>query len=268
MIIEKKERKANRFNEDRIVIGKNYFLVIDGATPLVKNNVKPTEASWFAGFIKKNLKKNDGNLINKLNEISKKAYKQFAKISILNKKYFPSCALAWVEINNNKIVAHTIGDCEIVIKYKDNTLKRLLIEDLPKLDNGAIQQMVNVAKEKNISVKEARKHINDILIENRKLMNKPNGYSIFTIDNNPDFKFSTYEEDVNKIKEIYVYSDGISQAFDELKIYDSWEELFKNDVRLSKLIKRIVKKAKSDVNYNKYPRFKLIDDISIIKIVF
>ena len=38
MKITAKTRKSHYWNEDRFVLGKDYFMVIDGATPLIKTN--------------------------------------------------------------------------------------------------------------------------------------------------------------------------------------------------------------------------------------
>ena len=38
MKITTRTRKSHYWNEDRFVLGTNYFMVIDGATPLIKTN--------------------------------------------------------------------------------------------------------------------------------------------------------------------------------------------------------------------------------------
>lgn len=42
--------------------------------------------------------------------------------------------------------------------------------------------------------------------------------------------------------------------------------MFKDEIDLKLIIDKIVSVAKSDPDYNLYPRFKLIDDITAIKI--
>ena len=66
MKFEKASRKSHYYDEDRIVIGDNYFMVMDGATPLLKTGIKPSEASWFVSFIKSHLAKNQENILEKL----------------------------------------------------------------------------------------------------------------------------------------------------------------------------------------------------------
>lgn len=269
MKITKGIRKSHRYNEDKIIIGKNYFIVCDGATPLYKSDIKPSEAAWFVNFIKNNMPSSCDDVLKQLNKISSYAYEEYNKLNVhCNDEVlsYPSCGMSIVEIKDNMAYIYTIGDCEVVIKKKDGKFIRIIQEDLIKFDNAALDIMIKTSKEKNISLKEAVKECKDVLIQNRKLMNKPNGYPAFTISNNPDFDYTVNFFDLDDIKEMYLYSDGITQAFDELKIYNSCEEMFKKSIDVNEEIEKIKERAFSDKDCNKYPRFKTIDDIAIIKI--
>lgn len=269
MIIQTKTRKAHYYNEDRIFIGENYFMVMDGATPLLKSGIKPTEASWFVSYIKKNLPKNCQNVVEKLNNISINAVETLKSYNFeINEKYMPSTGLAWIELKNDYIVAHTIGDCEVTARLKNGQIVRVYQTELLKLDNIAVKELVKQAKVNNICVKQARKYIQDILIKHRSYMNKENGYNVFTPSPNPNFKFSKKQFKICDVEEMYIYTDGLSQAFDELKIYNDHKEMFKTSLDLNKEIEKIVKTAFSDKDCNTFPRFKTIDDIAVIKITF
>lgn len=267
MKLEKLIRKSHYYNEDRIVIGKNYFMVMDGATPLKKNGIKPTEAAWFVTFIKNLLPQTCNNIIEKLNEISVKSLQQLKDWNIaIQDQYLPSSGLAWVKLEGDMISANTIGDCEVTIRFNSGEIKRIYQTELIALDDIAVKEMVRIAKEKNITMREARKCINDVLIKNRLLMNKENGYNVFTPSEKPQFKFTTAKFNVKDIKEIYIYTDGISQAFDELQIYKSHKNMFEKSFNIKEEINKIVKAAYLDKDFELYPRFKTIDDIAVIKI--
>ena len=262
-------RKSHRYNEDKIIIGGNYCIVCDGATPLYKSNIKPSEAAWFVTFIKNNMPKKCDNILNELNKVSKLAFSEYSKLNINSNKgelSYPSCGLSILEKKDNMVYIYTIGDCEALIRRNNGKLTRIVQPILSSFDKKALDLMVQTSKEKNISLKEAVKECNDILIKHRLLMNKPNGYPIYTISENPDFEYTVNFYDLDEINEIYLYTDGITQAFDELKIYNSCEEMFQNGIDLYNEIKKIETKAFSDKDCNKYPRFKTIDDIAIIKL--
>lgn len=267
MKVEYKTRKCHYYNEDRIFIGKNLFMVMDGATPLVKNGVKPTEASWLVSFVKKRLPLTCENVVGKLKEISISALEQLVEWKFpIDDKYMPSCGISFVNFLGDKIEAQTLGDCEVTFRLKNGEVVRVYQDDLIKLDAIAVEKMEKIAKEKNIPMLEARKEINDILIKHRSYMNKKGGYSVFTPSKTGEFTYSNFVIDKDKVDEIYIYTDGISQSFDELKIYNSHEEMFKKSLNIEKEIKKIEKKAFLDKDCNKYPRFKTIDDIAVIKI--
>ncbi len=275
MKVEKIIRKSHYYNEDRFIIGDNFCMVIDGATPLKKTNAfKPTEASWFVSFIKSRLKQNTDNVYKKLSEISKQAFLKFDnilsenKISLDNLTYYPSAGLSFVEINGDKVDIYTIGDCEALVKLKNGSLIRLIQPQLPELDKNALEKIIELKNEKRFKMKDAIKECSDILLENRKLMNAPNGYFVYTPSLTGEFNYLKETFNILDIEEIYLYTDGIAQAFDELKIYSNCEDMFSKSLDIKKEVDKIVERAFLDKECEKYPRFKIIDDITIIKITF
>ena len=47
-----KTRKSHSWNEDRYIIGDSFYIVIDGATPLIKKE-KMNLACWMVSYVKK-----------------------------------------------------------------------------------------------------------------------------------------------------------------------------------------------------------------------
>lgn len=267
MHIEKITRKSHQYNEDRFLIQKDFVMVMDGATSLDKSNLKPTSGSYLVNKIKSDLPKLKGDIISRLDIIAKDIYKTLEDSNGMDSRILPSAGLSWVEFQQNEIIVHTIGDCEASIVTKDNKVIRIVINDLLKLDDIAINELIEISKKENISIKEARPKISNTLVRHRLLMNKENGYSIFTPSANPNFKYSTTIFKKSDIKEMYLYSDGFSDAFTTFKLYSSPEAMFSKSININNVVKEIVKKSQEDKSYNKYPRFKLIDDITVVKIV-
>ena len=54
-------RKSHRWNEDRFIYGDNYWIVIDGATPLIKTK-EVNLARLMVAYIKKNINKYNGRI--------------------------------------------------------------------------------------------------------------------------------------------------------------------------------------------------------------
>ena len=63
-----------------------------------------------------------------------------------------------------------------------------------------------------------------------------------------------------------MYSDGFSQAFENLKIYPSHKKMFEQITNIDNEIVKIVKVSFDDIKFDKYPRFKKIDDITVVKV--
>lgn len=266
MKIEKYTRKSHYFNEDRYVIDKDFIMVMDGATSLEKSDLKPTSGAYLVNYTKKELPKLSGTVIERLSIISKNIYNILSQNNTINERILPSCGMSWVEFFGRKVIIHTIGDCEAFIVKKDNTSERIVINDLLVLDSISINEIISKSKEKKITIKEARPLINETLIKHRLLMNKENGYSVFSPSINPDFKYSSHEYNIDDIKYIYLYSDGFADAFTTFNIYKSAEQMFSKKRNIKKIINKIALRANNDKDFNKYPRFKLIDDITIVRI--
>ncbi len=275
MKVEKISRKSHYYNEDRFVVSNNFCMVLDGATALQKSNFfKPTEASWFVSFIKSSLQRKTDNVLNKLSEISKQAHLNFNEILFQNDvginelSYYPSAGLSFAEIHGDKVEICTIGDCEAVVKLKSGKTFRIMQPQLSELDEQALKTMIELKQTRHLKMKDAVKACADVLLENRKLMNTPSGYSVYTLSQTGEFNYLRERFNIEEIDEIYLYTDGVSQAFNELKIYPSWKEMFEKSVDIREEVEKIVKKAFSDKECEKYPRFKIIDDVTMLKITF
>ena len=84
MKIEKYTRKSHYFNEDRYVIDKDFIMVMDGATSLEKSDLKPTSGAYLVNYIKRELPKLSGPVIERLSVISKNIYNTLSQNNTIN----------------------------------------------------------------------------------------------------------------------------------------------------------------------------------------
>ena len=239
-------------------------MVIDGATPLLKSN-NFNEACWMVNYLKKNLNKYQGSIFDRLKTLSKEAY-LLMPVKIKEEDYLPSAGISWLEWDEEYFYANVLGDCEVTFVTIDNEVIRCYGTELGVLDNKAICEMVEIAKEKGIHIKDARPYISETLLRHRKMVNKPGGYSAFTLSDNPNFVSKTFKMEKRCVKEVYLYSDGFASSFEFLKIYDNHQEMFANSLDLDMEIAKIVKVSNKDSKCDQFPRFKKIDDITVIKV--
>ncbi len=266
MNVYAKTRKSHYWNEDRFIVGKNYAVVIDGATPLKKSH-SFNEARLMVDYLKKHFNQYDGNVKYRLKKLCEDVYRQLA-VTAYDEDHFPSASACWIEISGTVLSIGVLGDCEVTAISKNGLIRRFFDGRLDVLDKKALAEMVNIAKEKNIHVNMARPYIEEMLVKNRRLANKPNGYSALLPSPNVEINEKKFEIETHNLKSVYLYSDGYSQAFTNLKIYSTHEEMFQKTADIDAEIQKIIQVSYSDESCDLYPRLKKIDDITVVQIDF
>lgn len=263
MKVEKIIRKSHFYCEDRFVIKDNFYMVIDGATPLINDskNFKGSSASYFVSQIKKDLIKNE-DIFSSLSNTSKRMFEEFS-----NEDLMPSAAMSFIRIIDGRVVCSYLGDTEIFIRFKNGKSERIFDERLVDLDKIALDAYAQNRKKFN-NFAETLESIRPILVKNRRLMNKQNGYSIYCPNKDGKIQFAERVFDLDSIEEIYLYTDGFSDAVETFGLFKSVDEMLTIDADIGSIVKQIVDEASRDKQCLKYPRFKTIDDITAIKISF
>ena len=256
--------KAHAYNEDRFVVTDGLFAVIDGAsglTPKEKDGIG-TKASRLATFVKAALQRYHGKDVEQfLRELSRRAYAEGFDNHV-------SCAISVLHLSKDTARFYTVGDCEIIYRRRDGVVSRFRQTELSVLDNKAIEEMVRYAAKNNISVREARGHIQDMLIGHRALMNTPQGYSVFVPSPTADFEIKSKVLARSELESLYLCTDGFLPCFTELDIFKDVGELFTTSLSVKDICLQIQKILRQDKDFNRFPRFKLFDDITAIRLNF
>lgn len=259
-------------NEDCVYLCEDYGFVMDGATGLLKENITGwvSDAKWyvetFKEFLIKKLKESK-----ELREIMKEGikyvsnlYNNLDRASTVKSK--PSSGIALFRKKDDKLEYFILGDCQLIVRNKDDKIFKLQLDDLPKLDAININRMVEIAKDKNINVIDARPLINEYLVETRLTQNTNKGYWILSEDVSAVQHALYGTLDISDIKEIIGLTDGFNQLYETFKVF-TFEELanliYKNNVKLEYLYKTLYTLQENDMYCNKYPRFKIRDDATI-----
>lgn len=256
--------KSHTYNEDRFAVSDRVFVVIDGATTLEKrsNPRKRTNASLLVSRLKKEILRHKGDFdTDYFRALSKKIFEE-GSIGAA------SAGLAGVAIQGENLRLFSLGDCEVICKLRSGEIFRFKRNDLDKLDGYALAEMVRISKEKGISVKESRAYITDILIRNREKKNKVGGYDVFEPLNDPTFRLYVKDIPIKDVESFYICSDGFAQCFTTLKIFSSCFELFETNLNIRQISEKIREVSFADPEYNAFPRFKIVDDITVIKAEF
>lgn len=259
------------FNEDGVVVVKDHlFVVIDTATALGEPFHSPTDGVYLLNKLKeellkfyKNGKLKPNNFLMRMKQISKKLYKDYTKgiDKELERYQFPNASIAVCYVDGIKVHIFSIGDASTFVRLKNNKSQYISDKSIPLMD----REVVKYYHSKGVN---QFNEMYEILRKNRSLLNKNGRRCTFSLYKNPHFKFKHYIYDIRKIDQIYLCSDGYYEAFDTFKLFKSRRELFSNKNDLQDVYKKIFEIAHKDKDMVLYPRLKIIDDITAIRITF
>lgn len=179
---------------------------------------------------------------------------------------YPSASIMIARDLNDKIELFSIGDCTALIKLSGHAGERVIHDDsVTKLDNSILDLLAEKHKTTGISVDELLPSVKDLLIANRKKMNRKDGYWIFdptgeAIQNGTHLLFPK-----KAVESIALMSDGFYCITSINPDYDS-KNLTKalETTPADELIDYIFHEYENDAHLNKFPRFKLKDDASVV----
>jgi len=261
--------------EDIIGWGSDYLFAMDGASGLSGINIvdKESDAAWFVGRVKELLcdKLDKGSMLSTeeiLTDIIKivnKEYMEAAKIKgIEPPSDSPSAGIALFRYRNGLVEYFGLGDCTGIIGKTNGEIQVFKDTCLNSLDRNVLEEMARLHKETGISVIEARKKCNDMLLVNRKKRNKTDGYWILDLSGEGIVHARHAEIILNKDESlnVFVCSDGLAQLTETFGKYDNYAEMFRTvqHTSLEELCKTLFLLQEKDPDANDYPRFKFRDD--------
>ena len=271
IILDKLTTKVHRYKDDNIVIKNNFLYSVINGLPFLHTKEKNLNYTLkFINNIKTGLNKYDGRtrLAHYLYNLSIDEYNKFKDLKDYDSSYLPGCGLSIVHFEDDYAELYTLGDCYIVYETKDDKKYMLHSQDICDLNASAVDNALSISKKKKFSMKKSLNRINDVLIENRKLLNSNNQFGMFTLSSKPQFRFNHRKVKLSELKYIYLFSDGFASAFQNLKMFDSFEEMFNKDLDIHSIESKIIKLWESDKRLKKFPRLSYKEDISVIKLVF
>ena len=255
------------FNEDEVLVIKDHlFVVIDAATGLGEQLNKPSDGVFLAKQLKDEIRNlyeqgkiNPKTFDKEMNLISKRIYRRFIKghRNELTERYqFPNASIAICYIDICDVHIFSIGDVSSFIRFKNNKARYISDRSIPLIDQKLATQGVNITNGV------------DRLKQVRNQLNRRGRKPTFGIYKHPHLKFKHELFDIRDLSEVFLCSDGYYEAFSTFKIYKTRRELFSPKIDLQDVYKKVVELADQDKELKKYPRIKLVDDISAIRVVF
>ncbi len=271
MDIKAMTRAGSAYNEDRFTCGDNWFLLLDGATSLSGDLISlyKTNAVWLVEkicvYIEKNIEKYKSTL-DLLQHMEKYLIKEFEDLEIdFSEDIEPTASMVLVRDLDGKIEVTTLGDTSTVVCFKDNRMELIHDPRVKTLDKIALDEMIAIADAENISIREARPRITDILLENRLHKNKEDGYCVVSIYHNMFENRVTNVYDRQSLDKMFVFSDGVAHYYETLGLASDYKD-FVNKIQnksILDIIGEIREVENADMDYNEFPRFKKSDDATL-----
>lgn len=274
---------GGQINEDFCAASEQVLIAMDGATGLYKANftTEESDARWLA-------KRGTEVLMEKLEGLTSggenlpeivhdtaietgSEFFDFVKSSMSEGKEpdsdaFPSAGLALALICDDKIHVYSLGDLTTAVIYHDGRIDTVRGERLPELDGMVLDKMVSLSRENGKDVIEQKPFVLEDLRFNRNLRNKPEGYNIFDPSAEGAGKGIYRVFDACSVAKVLIVSDGISDAVGMYDIFDDFMQ-FVESVKADggrAAYERLRQIQAEDPGCNRYPRFKIGDDVSIV----
>ncbi len=258
-------KKYREFNEDVVLVIKDHlFAVIDTATGISEPINKPSDGVFLGKELKEEIlnlyhsgKLKPKNFVKQMNLLSKKIYRKFVKgHKGLERYQFPFASFSLVYIDICDVHVFSIGDASTFVHFKNGKARYISDRSIPLMDKKAFEDFGSL------------ENAIPRLKENRSILNKGGKRSCFSLYKKPNLKFKHELFDIREIGELYVCSDGYYQAFDTFHFYKNRRELFSLKYDIQEVCGKIEKAVEEDPKRIKYPRLKVTDDISAIRVIF
>lgn len=266
-------KAGKNWNEDACYACEDFAFVLDGETTIVKSNFSQLESdakwcsSWWAEYLKENLHNKEKSIPEILKEGVGKYTQSFTALA--NEKQvedFPSTMGSIVRRNEKDIEFYCIGNSPIIFKTKTNycfvvcdTLNNV-VDDI----NSAIY--LDFANKEKSSLLDAREKYPEYILRGRQKKNSFGGYFTLCKDKNA-IEHGIYNHiPADIVDKILILSDGYSQIFDLMKVMSAKDLI--NSINSLKdaesIYNKLFKLQENDKHCNKYIRFKVRDDATLV----
>ncbi len=264
-------------NEDAVGWGKDYCFVLDGASCLSGVNVMDcgSDAAWMVQKVTSalcsRLDQNDprptGEILGEIVADLRQEYVSALRSRGLHQPDdSPSAGFALFRKRQGRLEFFGLGDCVGVAALPGGSFVSL-DTNLPNLDNSVLEEMIRIHLKTGVSMLEARKQCNAMLLENRTKRNTPGGYWILDLVSDDGLSNAReFSWEIEGPVRVGAISDGFAQLAEMFGIYRGYTGLFEamQTTDLEEMFLTLCKAQDADPDCNRYPRFKLRDDTSAL----
>ncbi|MBG6219037.1 hypothetical protein IWX75_003525 [Arthrobacter sp. CAN_A6] len=272
-------RAGSIVNEDAVGVSGSALIVVDGATGLTAANLTgwPSDAQWFSHRLVDLLGARIDDVRHSISQILQEciqmlrmelsdgvAQEDVTGLQGLGSQ--PSASVMIARTNGTLLEIFSLGDCQAVIGHHDGTVSVCHDGTVDALDSSVIEYLRDLARERGVSVKEARPHVSDRLLRNRKLMNTPGGYWITDLTGDGITHARLHTFSAKEVMDIAVMTDGFAATVNVARIHATPTEMLTalRSTTPESITETLFRILDEDPEYEAFPRLKHRDDSSVI----
>ena len=268
-------RPGYQTNEDAAAVTDHALIVVDGATGLDKAHITawPSDAQWFSHRLVALLREQIEDVTTSISDILQHClhvlHAEFTRTAgspVTATQAQPSASVIIARTRATVLEIYSLGDCQALIGHHDGSVNVCHDHTVEALDNAVVDTMTAWARKHHTTNKEARPHITDHLIRNRRLMNTPNGYWIADLTGVgiPHGCLETF--DIAQVQDLALMTDGFAATEPLVHLFDTPTHLL-HALRTTSpepILDTLFALLDADPDYATYPRLKHIDDSTVI----
>jgi len=221
-------------NEDIVGFGKDYCLVMDGASCLSGVEVmdRGSDAAWLvehvaAGLCQRLDAGDNRTTAELLLEILLPLRAEY--LTVLAKKGMekpddsPTAGFALFRKRNGYLEFYGLGDCVGAAALPNGEKFYSLDTRLPQLDNSVLEKMMQLHQQTKLPLLQTRPMCNDLLLSNRKKRNQPGGY--WVLDLNEPIALASARQfrwELTEPVAVGAFSDGFAQLSEVFGLFDGY----------------------------------------------
>ena len=263
------------WNEDAVIINEanKIYGVVDGATSIVPFRGKNNETGGrlasqsLKTYFESILPGESRSLEELLNEANRRLGQEMQSYGISTTDELWTAAIAAVRITETHIEFVQSGDCLLFAIYKDGSIRSVCRDHIAPIELDALRIWQQGIAEGIRSKAELWEKVLPQLVENKRKMNTPEGYSV--INGRPDAELYLESGKLNRVqlKELLLITDGL--YFPGTKTasqHHQTDDLVRQmtSMGLEEYAQWLTALEHEDEQCIRYPRFKTSDDKSAI----
>ncbi len=261
-------------NEDAFGSASDCAWVLDGSTGLSGHHFIPeagTDAQWYANafsdYLARTLPGSELPLRQVFQQGVAEVWDSFhRRAGEITERYdIPCCLCAALRLRGGNLEYILIGDCTLLVRFRDGHTAALHDEALSRLDANTLRLACEISQKKGLPLSACKSDILPELRRVRSLMNTERGY--LSLADSPDsiLRAPVGTFPLHDVRDVCLLSDGFSQYYQLFRLCADPREFMELVCRhtVGELYQRLLTAQRADAALNRFPRFKLSDDATL-----